>query len=764
MEKPRKSYSLNEIGDFMSSLTGSNPEVDKKFEKLVEKEKSGKRGKEEPLKELTSEEKAKYKYFSTYDDGKKGVSNMSEEYIPSDEYKEHRKTKIKNIWRNLGKNSEKTLKGIYLNANEHSPIYTMPEDKKTNILTNTEKPEQATTYTSGVSNNDMDDGIIKPSNMPNEKPKTIASDKDSKPKRKMSLDKIGEEISFEEIKNKPEGGSEQTPGNETRVDQDLKLCDRLFEQYTECEKELTKKYGNKKIDEKNARKLEEFKQSPYLYMKMETVKKIRSLTVDLAITKDEAKQQEIKNKIKIEEVRLNEINRAFDKNLPLKLINRKYNAKEITLDNGKRLNVDKYKKEINQITKLDGANYEIVGLVQRQNGDFLVLKKEDGKEIELDLNTLNEIPKEDAITQKEEKFESIKEGMVVKVRIGGIGEPLTSYKITKIKNGKVFFENLTLKQKGVMSSENMKKFLFGPKTEFIVEEYKESKLSTKKGAPVIEKNNSKRMEEISALEKEMGFEINSPLVIKRYLKVTDKEAQTLLDEYTKLRKAEPASMATEEATKPEETRTVDVNDAEKIETEKFEQLYNDWVTRRQEILDLKSKRETLAQELEKRKIEKQNNTEDKMKTETQKPEPAKENKKDIEGLTALQFKKEIEKVVKKFAETLKKKNIAYEDLDITGTGTGFRIVANLTGTGFKGIAIGNPSFIAEIKSVNGKINVPYHKLEANSIVKAFVEQEDIDNFANTLGDKITKYLESDRKKEVERIDIENNILNITYKK
>jgi hypothetical protein len=147
-------------------------------------------------------------------------------------------------------------------------------------------------------------------------------------------------------------------------------------------------------------------------------------------------------------------------------------------------------------------------------------------------------------------------------------------------------------------------------------------------------------------------------------------------------------------------------------------------------------------------------------------EPSKQSvevKKDIEQLTPEKLKIEIEKVIKKFADKLKKNNIAYKDLDINKKGKGFNIVAHLEGTGWKSFLIGNPNFIADIQSEDGKIVIPYHKLEANDLVSSLTPKKDIDNLANTLGEEIKKYIEGDRKKEVERIDIENGVLKITYK-
>lgn len=156
--------------------------------------------------------------------------------------------------------------------------------------------------------------------------------------------------------------------------------------------------------------------------------------------------------------------------------------------------------------------------------------------------------------------------------------------------------------------------------------------------------------------------------------------------------------------------------------------------------------------------------EEKKVVEVPKSEPGKETKKEnIEELNSQKLKIEVEKVIKSFANTLEEKGVVYKSLDIESKGDSFHIVAHLAGTGLKRIAIGKPKFIADIKSRDGKIIVPHNELEASGVVKTFVKQEAIDKFANTIGDEIKKYIEKSRGKEVERIDIENGVLKITYK-
>jgi len=134
----------------------------------------------------------------------------------------------------------------------------------------------------------------------------------------------------------------------------------------------------------------------------------------------------------------------------------------------------------------------------------------------------------------------------------------------------------------------------------------------------------------------------------------------------------------------------------------------------------------------------------------------------VEIMDITKLKIEIEKVIRKFADKLKEQNIAYKSLDINGTGNGFHIVAHLKGTGLKGIAIGNPNFIVDIKALDGQIKVVNHEFDANSIVRALAPKDKIDNLANTLGEEIKKYIEEDRKKVVKRIEIENNALKVIY--
>lgn len=205
------------------------------------------------------------------------------------------------------------------------------------------------------------------------------------------------------------------------------------------------------------------------------------------------------------------------------------------------------------------------------------------------------------------------------------------------------------------------------------------------------------------------------------------------------------------------------------QSSQYEELLMNVLRGRQEIIKLKTKAKEIEEAL---KISYKNDEENykneqNLKTKNKSKEPVKdtldktkEDKKDMEQLTSAQIKMEIEKIIKgDFSLSLKEKGLEYTGLDISNTKTGFHILANFKGN----LLSGRPKFIADIVTNNGKIEITNHKLEANALVSAFAPQDKINEMAANLGEDIKKYLEKDRKKAIERIDIENNILKITYK-
>lgn len=139
---------------------------------------------------------------------------------------------------------------------------------------------------------------------------------------------------------------------------------------------------------------------------------------------------------------------------------------------------------------------------------------------------------------------------------------------------------------------------------------------------------------------------------------------------------------------------------------------------------------------------------------------SKEIKKDIEQLTAQQIKSEVEKIIKQdFVKKLEENKLEYKGMDILVTKSGFNIVANFEGDWKRG----SPKFIADIVNDNGKIKIINHKLKANPLVSVLAPKNKIDAMAESMGENIKQYIEKDRKKEIERLDIENGILKVTYK-
>ena len=148
------------------------------------------------------------------------------------------------------------------------------------------------------------------------------------------------------------------------------------------------------------------------------------------------------------------------------------------------------------------------------------------------------------------------------------------------------------------------------------------------------------------------------------------------------------------------------------------------------------------------------------KKEDKKIDKSPEVKKDIEELNAQQILNEVDKIIKgDFAKKLEENKLAYTGVDIFPTKLGLHIEANFKGN----LLRGKPKFVADIINDNGNLRAINHKLEANPLVSALAPKEMIDNVANNIGENMKKYIEKDRKKEIERLDIEDGLLKITYK-
>lgn len=127
------------------------------------------------------------------------------------------------------------------------------------------------------------------------------------------------------------------------------------------------------------------------------------------------------------------------------------------------------------------------------------------------------------------------------------------------------------------------------------------------------------------------------------------------------------------------------------------------------------------------------------------------------------LKNEVEKIIIQFADKMKEKGVVYDSLEITGDGNRLRMVTKMSGTGMKGLMIGKPKFIVDLETKDGGIVVPFYDFDANSLVNTFTPKDKIEELVNTLGDKVKAYIESDRKKEIKGMSIENGNLVIEYK-
>ena len=266
--------------------------------------------------------------------------------------------------------------------------------------------------------------------------------------------------------------------------EDMKLIEFAHNQAGTWKKILSRKYGDEIKDKRNERDLAEFNQSPYAWMVGAWNRTISNGRRDLKLkTISKAQQQIIEKNIKDAEEKLGNLKQAFEKNLPLNL-DRNFTKKEIVLSGGKTFNVDKYSTAINKLTKSNNTNYEIVNVVQRKYGDFIVLRTKDG-EVELDISKAERIIKdtereEKINAEKENKFKQIAPGKIVGIRVGGRKGRESTYRIRIIEDGRIFFDAIKNNIGGHMTLPQLRDFLFSPNTEFIVEEDKSKRKNEKK--------------------------------------------------------------------------------------------------------------------------------------------------------------------------------------------------------------------------------------------------------------------------------------------
>jgi hypothetical protein len=135
----------------------------------------------------------------------------------------------------------------------------------------------------------------------------------------------------------------------------------------------------------------------------------------------------------------------------------------------------------------------------------------------------------------------------------------------------------------------------------------------------------------------------------------------------------------------------------------------------------------------------------------------------IEPLTQEQLKEEIKKVILKDGVKilkLEKKDLKYEDLKISTTEEGLLNVEIFLKGGF---LIGKPKVSFDIGILSGEIVVRDITEDGTALARALPWREDMERLSNQFGDKLKKSIETSRGKIIERMDIEDGVLKITYK-
>lgn len=501
------------------------------------------------------------------------------------------------------------------------------ERKKKNSFINKIKPQVENTsrlleYKHPAEENS---GILQASTMPEKKTHLdISPHSDKKVRGLLNTDSI-DELKFEEVKTGeesspaeeseviPQAGNMQTIERTPLTEEEQKLQSAVYRKFAYWDNKLSAISHIKSVEEKNKERRQSFRKSPYKWMIVATTNSINNLKAELEVTTEEVTRKKIEKDLEERNKDLENLNQALEKRIPLKL-ERNFNDKEIIFQNGQSLNIDESFEEINKYLGKQNKDYKIIGLVQRGDDRYLALRTDQGKEIEIHMNVVEKTFKIKGIDhnqEKEERFAKIHEGSIIRVRIGGPREPTTVYKIIKMKeNGSVVFENLTLKRKEPnMSFESMKKFLFGPKVEFILEEEKRGAATmmpteNRKSAtdtPEIDTNIEiqNRMNEVLRVESDLGFELNTPALLERYIQGISKEdAKVLFDEYKKLRSKEPATFP--DVVEPISPQEPEVNPAEKPRNQ-LEKLQQELHILSTEIEELKATEIAIQQELESRK-------------------------------------------------------------------------------------------------------------------------------------------------------------------
>jgi hypothetical protein len=371
--------------------------------------------------------------------------------MPFDSYEEYTKYKLRKRWKELRERSGRLVDNIYSKSNKRptwnqdfikAEVKRLEEKEKqgkdmvslNNKNTLAGVSNYALTYTSGASINQTDNGIISPSSMPE---KNTATER----KVKSTEAKLGSE--------------------------DLKLQKAVYTLSRKIEDKLKEVTGDKRINERNKRDLENFRSSPYRWMKMIFNKNIAEAEENLHRIKDKDKRAQIERDLEENEKELKILINAFEKNVPLKL-NNTFTESEVDLGGNEILNIKQSKEELGKYLGGKNTEYKIKGVIQRQYADLLVLETESG-EVELDLDIARKIFLKNKESRRN-RLNNIKEGDTIEITTGDIKSKKLRYKIIKKTKDEIIFEDLNANNKTVIATmRSLDDMLLNPKNDFIIE-------------------------------------------------------------------------------------------------------------------------------------------------------------------------------------------------------------------------------------------------------------------------------------------------------
>lgn len=261
----------------------------------------------------------------------------------------------------------------------------------------------------------------------------------------------------------------QQPEKGTLSPEDLKLQEAVYSLSKEVEGELRKIYPNRAINERHSKDLGEFMSGPYKWMRMKLLNNIKEDGEKLDNADKKEKLILIKE-IERDKLKLNTLLHAFERDIPLKL-NTKYTAEYVELGGENLFNVKQCKEELNGYFGKNNK-YEIKGVIQRGWADLIVLKTDSG-EVELDIKIADRLFKEKK-EQRENRFNAIKDGDIIKVNTDGIDAQATIFKVLKKNSEEISLENRTKNnQITLLRLDNFKDFLFNQKSDFSIEDEEE---------------------------------------------------------------------------------------------------------------------------------------------------------------------------------------------------------------------------------------------------------------------------------------------------